>query len=301
MPRRVFVSYCHAQGEWVRDRLVPCLRAAGGEVLIDVEHFTAGRALVGQMDAMQDRAHVSVLVLSPEYLASVPCQHEMARAIGRDPTFANGVTIPIKRVDCPIPTEIRAPDPLWVDLRDDRKADRWDALLTAACEDDLRIDAPDWLAARDRAIALFAEGVSFSVEVDGEASVGAFGRELARRLEPDVVADCLAGSLGTRADLVSRIVEEIGGKPEPSPRDLVALDRELMRRREATRLLLYHADRLRSREGFDGSFFDALRALTDARKLQLVLVLRGAFEAILPDRYQWVSDHVLERVELRGR
>jgi TIR domain-containing protein len=82
-PRRVFVSYSHCQGAWVLDRLVPVLRAGGAEVLIDRERFTAGRELRGQMDATQDGADVNVLVLSPEYLASESCVHEMERAIAR--------------------------------------------------------------------------------------------------------------------------------------------------------------------------------------------------------------------------
>jgi hypothetical protein len=72
MPSKVFISYSHQQGTWVWDRLVPVLKAGGVEVLIDRERFTAGRALLGQMDATQASADVNVLVFSPDYVASAP-------------------------------------------------------------------------------------------------------------------------------------------------------------------------------------------------------------------------------------
>jgi hypothetical protein len=50
MSKRVFVSYSHQQGQWVWERLVPILRAAGcAEVLIDRERFRAGRGVKGQV------------------------------------------------------------------------------------------------------------------------------------------------------------------------------------------------------------------------------------------------------------
>ena len=42
---KVFVSYSHAQGEWVLDRLVPCLKAGGAGVLIDVERWESHGSL----------------------------------------------------------------------------------------------------------------------------------------------------------------------------------------------------------------------------------------------------------------
>jgi hypothetical protein len=44
---------------------------------------------LGCMDAEQDSAWLSLLVLSPEYLAGSECQHEMQRAFVRDPDLSN--------------------------------------------------------------------------------------------------------------------------------------------------------------------------------------------------------------------
>src|SRR5437867_907516 len=118
MFKTVFISYSHRQGDWVWDRLVPCLRAGGAEVLIDRERFGAGAAAYKQMDDVQDRAELHVLVLAPDYLASKFCQREMHRAIRRDPKFERGVVIPIVRVSCDLPPAIQRPNPIYVDLRD---------------------------------------------------------------------------------------------------------------------------------------------------------------------------------------
>ena len=45
MGKKVFVSYSHQQGAWVLDRLVPCLRAGGAEVYVDVERFKPGHGV----------------------------------------------------------------------------------------------------------------------------------------------------------------------------------------------------------------------------------------------------------------
>ncbi|MGH9841255.1 MAG: toll/interleukin-1 receptor domain-containing protein, partial [Blastocatellia bacterium] len=64
MSKKVFISYCHKQSDWVTNQLVPCLRAGGAEVLIDIERFRAGRAVIGQMDSLQDQADVTALISS---------------------------------------------------------------------------------------------------------------------------------------------------------------------------------------------------------------------------------------------
>lgn len=53
---RVFISYCHADKVWVHGNLLALLKAGNANPLIDIEHFQAGQALVGQMDTLQDQA-----------------------------------------------------------------------------------------------------------------------------------------------------------------------------------------------------------------------------------------------------
>jgi hypothetical protein len=83
MGKRVFISYCHKQGEWVHGRLLPALRAAGCAAEIDVERGLAGQGVLGQMDAWQDQAEASLLVLTPEYLASPYRRYELDRAVAK--------------------------------------------------------------------------------------------------------------------------------------------------------------------------------------------------------------------------
>ncbi len=97
MGKKVFISYNHKQVDWVKNRLVPCLEAGGAEALVDYKKFGAGKAIIGQMDATQDSADLHLLTLTEEYLASDYCQHEMNRAVARDPQFQKGVVLPVIR------------------------------------------------------------------------------------------------------------------------------------------------------------------------------------------------------------
>lgn len=117
MAKKVFIRYCHKQEGWVFERLLPCLKAGGTEVLIHKERFRAGRGLIGQMDDFQSKAEASVLVLSPDYLNSKNCRHEMKRAIQLAPQFKNGKVIPVKRSDCTLYHQLSNIDIKTVELR----------------------------------------------------------------------------------------------------------------------------------------------------------------------------------------
>ena len=148
-----------------RNRLVSCLEAGGAEVLADWKLFTAGRTVLGQMDATQDQADRHVLLLSAEYLASPMCMHEMERALPLDPTFVHDVVVPVRLDDAAVPATIKPS--LYVDLRDDARADQWELLLKA-CGASLGAAAPAWLTARDEIARLLENNRSVNFVVHGD-------------------------------------------------------------------------------------------------------------------------------------
>ena len=82
---------------------MPVLKVGGAEVLIDKERFKLGKAIVGQMKALQAQAERHLLVFSPDYLASTYCQHKMKKAVALDPGFSQGLIVPVMREACSLP------------------------------------------------------------------------------------------------------------------------------------------------------------------------------------------------------
>jgi TIR domain len=301
-PRKVFVSYSHHQGDWVWDRLVPVLKAGRAQVLIDRERFEAGRGLLGQMDATQDAADVNALVLSPDYLASDPCCHEMERAIARDPRFEHGFVVPVKRVEVELPAAIRHPNPLYVDLSDDGIAERWDQLLHA-CGADLGTDAPAWIEARDEIRRFLERGQSVNLVVGGDVR----WRELLEELQKGKLADLAQvnlekGTTASRRGLVEEILRAFGmtAAVPSAPEDLVELD-HLLSSRRLSRLILTHFDLAAHRQTYGVDLFAALRFMVmESRQLVLLVQSRRPFATLLPAGNP-LSEINLQTVVLRGR
>ncbi len=299
MPKSVFISYSHRQGEWVWDRLVPCLKAGGAEVLIDRERFDVGRAVVGQMDATQDTADVHVLVLSPEYLASGPCVHEMEHAMATDPRFEHGTVVPVLRADCPLPDAIRDPNPLYADLRDDGAAEPWDRLLRA-CGRDLGVTAPAWLAARDDTRRFLERGQSVNLATGPGVAWRPLIEDLRRELPSLASVDLEKPAVYSRRGLVTEILRVLGTPaPVPAePGDLAVLERTLEARGGPCLLALTHFD---SAARYDVDFFRALRYLVmESRRLVLLAHSRGPFMEFLPTDHP-LSELVIQAVELPAR
>jgi len=302
---KVFVSYCHAQGQWVWNRLVPALKAGGTEVLIDRERFEAGKAILTQMDAVQDQAERQLLVLSPEYLASNVCAHEMKRAIDLDPDFSQGTVIPVLRADCKLPNNIKRPNPLYVDVRDDREDEPWDKLL-GACGADLGVAAPHWQDVRDELWQLLAQDYSVNLVVSGErVAWRPMIQHLADELSPGLVqVDLNSGHTIPRPGLLR---EMLGGAKAnsampPPPHDLSRFQEIVESRTAPTRIALVHFDLVAQRNyGID--LFSTVRYLaSERRKLVLLIQSRQPFDVLLPPDSPTLTSWLdLKRVKLRGR
>src|SRR5512135_1734298 len=304
MSRTAFVSYSHQQGDWVWDRLVSCLVAGGTEVLIDREQFEAARGLYKQVDDVQDRAALNVLVFSPDYLISKFCRHEMKRALLRDPKFDQGIAIPVKRVECELPPAIKRSNPLCVDLRDDQDANQWDYLLKK-CDADLGTTAPEWLRVRDELRRHLGRGESVNLHIVG---AGVRWKPLIEDLRRDSslaglgVVDLENPLTASRPGLVGAILRACGvTSPVPDkPNDLVELGRVLTSHHTA-RVALIHFDWAAHRPEYELDLFAALRYLTmESRKLVLLIQSRTPFTALLPHDHP-LSSIDLKTVELRGQ
>lgn len=307
MARSIFVSYNHTQAEWVRDRLVPVLKAGGAEVLVDHERFTAGRGVLGQMDATQDAADVHVLVFSPEYLASDYCVHEMERAVALDPRFERGVVVPVKRVDALLPDVIRQGNPLYANLVDDGVTEdgvaaAWDLVL-GACEADVGASVPDWLEARDEARLLLERGRSVNLVVEGEVKWRELLEDLRRgELADLVVVDLEKPATASRRGLVGEMLRVLGmmATVPVEPEDLGELDRFLSTRARS-RLALIHFDLAAHREAYGVDLFAALRYLVmESRRVVLLVQSRRPFASLLPVGHP-LSEIDLQTVVVRGR
>ncbi len=300
---KTFISYCHRQGDWVWKRLVPCLKAGGADVLIDRERFELGRAVIGQMDALQDQADKHLLVLSADYLSSPYCCHEMDRAIALDPGFASGIIIPVLREACTLPASITHPNPLYADLRDDRQPDPWTQVLLSCDAARLGTTAPAWLAARDEAARFLERNQSVNLVVENGVNWRALLEHLANDYPLGLArVDLQDPDTTSRRGLLATIAKALEARVVLSdePRDLSDF-KALLMSRSSTRVALTHFDLAPHRRYYDVDLFAALRFLMmDRRKLTLLVQSRTPFAALLP-RDHPLSDIDIKTVELRAR
>lgn len=293
---KVFISYAHINGDWVLNRLQPVLEAAGVEVVIDRERFKSGPPVKGQMDGAQDKADKSLLVLTPEYLQSEFCMHEMDRALSRNSASDGQHVVPIVRGSVDMPDAI---EPLlWTDLIDDRNHDAWN-LLMRACESTLSVTAPVWLESRDRVLRHLQNGQSVNLVTSKNA--GNAWRTLVSHLNDHLpqlgLLDLMSGAVNTRPGFVRKFLDacqasrEVPGRPD----DLTVLDEAVKRKEIPPIVALTHFEIAPGRASeFDNDLFYAIRHLIDERKLTLLIQSREKhFAELLP------PDHVLSFIDIR--
>jgi len=299
---KVFVSYSHQQGDWVWNRLIPCLKAGGAEVLGDRNQFQAGKTVIGQMDAVQDQAERHILVLTPEYLQSRYCRHEMRRAISTDPEFLKGNIVPILLVDCDVPNKFK--QLLHVDLRDENRIDQWDKLLTA-CECSLGTDVPHWLTVRNELCRYLERNQSVNLVVSG---TGVAWRGLLTHLVEDYFPGLVRVDLNSartieRSGLLQEILggENTAASVPATPRDLVYFQ-DVIEKRPGLMLLALENFHLIPHRDYGIDFFAALYHLVaDARKLVLLVESRSPFMSLVPEEQRIVlSSLIMAHIELKG-
>lgn len=102
----VFISYSHADAEWVWEWLVPRLKAEGLAVCTDRETFAVGvPSLINMENAVATSRH-TLLVLTPAYLASEWTMYEQILTQTQDPIGLRQRTIPVLRQPCDLPMRI---------------------------------------------------------------------------------------------------------------------------------------------------------------------------------------------------
>jgi hypothetical protein len=256
--------------------------------VIDWERFKAGHAVVGQMDAVQDKADRHVLLISSDYLASDYCRHEMDRAVRLDPDFARGVVIPIRLDDSKLPRKINVPNPLYVDLRNGEAADQWQ-LLIEQCGGELKMNAPAWLAALDKAKRHLERGESVNVQVNGEVDWRAWLDQLreTRFLRLDIV-DLENPAAVSRNGLIGEMLRATGRSRAvpPPPDDLPELARAFADSRRSY-VAFVHFHRVAERKPYGMDLFSSLRFMVmDARQLVLLVQTRQPVATLLPPGHE---------------
>ena len=135
----VFVSYRHDPSDraWVRERLVPRLRAEGFAVCLDHDTSVLGAPIVLEMARAVEQSRYTLAVLSPAYLESsfTELENVLAEHLGLEE--ARRRLLCVLRVPTEVPLRIRAR--AWIDMTDDAAFDETAARLC----DELRRDPDD--------------------------------------------------------------------------------------------------------------------------------------------------------------
>ena len=126
----VFISYSHADSDWVTRTLLPRLDEAGLKVCIDQRDFRPGAPSVKEMERAVVTSRKTVLVLTQAYLDSAWAEFEALMLATLDPANRQLRLIPLLKERCELP--VRIGYLTYVNFADpDDPAWPWTQLLTA--------------------------------------------------------------------------------------------------------------------------------------------------------------------------
>jgi len=103
-----FISYSHCDKEWVQGWLLPQLEKAGLRVCIDFRCFEPGAPILTEMERAVVESRKTLLVLTPDYLASEWAEFENILASTLDPAARQRRVIPLLLKPCELPLRTRA-------------------------------------------------------------------------------------------------------------------------------------------------------------------------------------------------
>jgi hypothetical protein len=293
----LFVSYSHRRSkEWVHSRLIPVLRAAGGIVLVDIDHFKAGQTVIGQMDKLQSTASRHLLVITADYVTSAYCRHEMEQAIKSDPGFADGKVLPILRDGTPLPAELVGAGglgsaPLYVDLHDDKSADAWELLLKSCSSRLSGADAPAWLRTLDQTETHLERGESVNLVVRNRKVDWRLWIDQLRatRFKEIAIVDLEHPRAVPRNGLISEILKATGrsNAAVPPPPDDLPFLADAFESGGRSYLALKHFDCVKDRGHYGPDLFHSLRWLVmEARQLVLLAQTHVPIGNLLPPKHE---------------
>lgn len=104
----MFISYSSHDKEWVRNDFLRLIEQAGFTTFIDFRDFRAGEPSIKEMERGVSTCRKTILVLTPDYIASEWCEIESIMLSSLDPANRERRLIPILKKPCTLPLRINA-------------------------------------------------------------------------------------------------------------------------------------------------------------------------------------------------
>jgi hypothetical protein len=102
-----FISYSHKDSAWVRDMLLPRLEGEGLRVCIDYRDFEVGAPSLVNMENAVERSRKTVLVLTPNWVASEWTEFEALLIQTKDPAGRGRRILPLMVQPCSLPDRLQ--------------------------------------------------------------------------------------------------------------------------------------------------------------------------------------------------